>query len=262
MFSLDILFAYVAAGILAYVTLIWVFSLIKHDAGIVDIFWGLGFVGIASGVYWFESVNIPRQLVVLGLVWLWGLRLALHIMVRNWGKPEDWRYAKWRLENGTKWWWYSYFKVFLLQGGFMALIALPLVMVQFSPIPDDWTDWDTAGLVLWGLGFFFEAVGDWQLLRFKRNDPHPNDVMNTGLWRYTRHPNYFGEAVLWWGFGCFAVAAGAWWTLMSPLVLTGLLLKVSGVAMLETGLKARRPAYAEYMAQTSAFFPWFSKNKS
>ncbi|HRK73647.1 MAG TPA: DUF1295 domain-containing protein, partial [Rhodothermales bacterium] len=126
---------------------------------------------------------------------------------------------------------------------------------------DDWTVWDTVGSVLWGLGLVFEWVADEQLRRWKKNPENSGQVMEGGLWRYSRHPNYFGEAVLWWGYGCFAVAVGGWWTLYVPLIMTYLLVKVSGVAMLETGLKTRKLAYQGYIQRTSAFIPWIPKKK-
>lgn len=241
----------------AYITVFWLISLLVRNSAIMDIGWGLGFVLVTAYAYYYEAVNIPRQMLHVLMVALWGLRLTLHIGYRNWGLPEDWRYAKWRAAHPDTWWWRSYLKVFLLQGMVMAVVMLPLMAVQYAPVPDQWTLWDSVGVALWVIGFGFEAIGDYQLLRFRKYRRSEDDVLETGLWRFTRHPNYFGETALWWGFGVMAAGVGAWWTLISPVLMTYLLLRVSGVAMLEKGLQDRKPAYVAYIRRTPAFFPWF-----
>jgi steroid 5-alpha reductase family enzyme len=234
---------------------VWLLSLALRDSSIVDWLWGPGFIVVA----WLGLINAgsgsPRALLLVALVTIWGLRLGLHIFIRNRGKGEDYRYARWRAEAGASWWWRSFFKVNLLQGAVMWAVSVPLTAVLYSAQPMEWTVWDALGLLLWGLGFFFEAVGDWQLLRFKANPANQGKVLDTGLWRYTRHPNYFGDATLWWGFYGFALAVGAWWTVFSPLLMTFLLVRVSGVAMLEADLKQKRPAYQDYIRRTSSFIP-------
>lgn len=251
-----------AAGLflLTAVTLLWLLSLALHDASIVDVFWGLGFVS----VYWigyalaYQEVQQPlaaRPLLVGFLVTLWGVRLALHIGRRNWGQGEDFRYARWRKEAGSSWWWRSYFKVFLLQGFILWLVSWPLLAVLAGGRSPDLGWVDLLALLVWIAGFVFEAVGDWQLRRFKQDPANKGQLLTTGLWRYTRHPNYFGDALVWWGFYLFAVASGAWWTFFSPLLMTFLLRQVSGVAMLERTLRDTKPGYQAYAARTNAFFP-------
>jgi steroid 5-alpha reductase family enzyme len=240
------------------VTGLWCLSLRLKDTSIIDIFWGFGFLLVGTLYFAAQQGWQPRQLLVWLLIVTWALRLSIHIARRNHGKPEDSRYAAWRQQYGHRWWWWSYIQVFLLQGGLIWLLASPVWVIQTSPPPAFWTFWDGLGLLLWVVGFAFEALGDWQLARYKAQ-PHPaGSVLQTGLWRYTRHPNYFGESVLWWGYGCFALACGAWWALFAPALMTFLLLRVSGVAMLEKSLQLR-PAYRRYIAQTPSFFPWFPK---
>ncbi len=238
------------------VTLLWLVSLILRDASIIDSFWGLGYVGS----YWLVAALAPqqlgpRQLLLGALVTIWGLRLAIHIAWRNWGKGEDFRYARWRQEAGASWWWRSYFKVFLLQGIILWFVSIPLIATILSSPSAPLTWLDGLAVLVWLVGFIFEAGGDWQLARFKADPANTGKLLTGGLWRYTRHPNYFGDAVQWWAFYIFALAAGAWWTVLSPLLMTTLLLRVSGVAMLERSLKKNKPGYEAYIRQTNAFFP-------
>ena len=187
-----LLFALTAlAAALAMMTLVWVLSLIKRDAGIIDVFWGSGFVVVTWLYFFMGDGAAPRRYIVLGAVTLWGLRLSLYILKRNWGKPEDFRYQKWREEEGTRWWWFSFLKVFLLQGFLMWIVSAPLLAAQISPTPPQPTFLDFVAVPIWLIGFFFEAVGDWQMARFKANPANKGKVLNTGVWRYTRHPNYF-----------------------------------------------------------------------
>ncbi|TET54987.1 MAG: DUF1295 domain-containing protein, partial [Anaerolineales bacterium] len=157
-------------------------------------------------------------------------------------------------EARAKWWWFSFFKVFLLQGLLMWIISAPLLAAQTSAAPAQLTLLDYSAIVVWSIGFLFEALGDMQLATFKADPASKGRVLNTGLWRYTRHPNYFGEAVQWWGYYLLALAAGGWWTAFSPILMTFLLVRVSGVALLERTLK-KRPGYREYVETTSAFVP-------
>jgi steroid 5-alpha reductase family enzyme len=256
-------YALAAGGVLIYMLVLWLASLWLRNSSIVDIFWGFGFV-VTGWLYYALTVSgfEQRKLLLMVLVTVWGLRLSGHILRRNWGKPEDYRYQQWRQESGGSWWWYSFFKVFLLQGALLWLISAPLLAGQISPQPATLTFWDYLAVALWLVGFFFEAVGDWQLANFKANPANKGKVMDRGLWRYSRHPNYFGESVQWWAYYLLALAAGGWWTIFSPVVMTTLLLRVSGVALLEKGLRQTKPAYAEYIANTSAFIPWFPKGRS
>lgn len=253
---------YLSAGllILGLMTLLWLLSLRLKDASIVDPFWGSGFVITA----WFYFALTPdgfpaRKWLLVLLTTVWGLRLSLYLLWRNHGKGEDFRYRAWRQEEGARWWWFSFFKVFLLQGVLMWIISAPLLAAQISPMPAGLTLLDGLAAAIWAIGFFFEAVGDWQLARFKADPANRGKLLTSGVWRYTRHPNYFGDAAQWWGFYGMALAAGGWFTLFSPLLMSYFLRYVSGVAMLEKTLKPAKPGYAEYVARTNAFIPWFPK---
>lgn len=244
------------AAILLFMVVIWLISLALKDSSIVDIFWGTGFVLVGIVYFALTDGYEIRKMILMALVVAWGLRLSLYIGWRNLGKGEDFRYQKWREQHGASYWWVSFFRVYLLQGVILWIISVPLLAAQFSPVPASITLFDVLGIGLWGAGFFFEAVGDWQLARFKANPQNKGQVLQTGLWRYTRHPNYFGDAVLWWGFFCFALSVpGGAFTFFSPLVMTILLMRVSGVALLEKSLRQTKPGYQEYIEKTSAFFP-------
>ncbi len=253
------LFLLSGAAILLLMTLLWLLSLKLKNSSIVDIFWGFGFILIVWLVFALAPHGyLPRRLLVALLVTVWGVRLALHIGSRNWGKPEDSRYARWRKENGPRWWWVSYFKVFLLQGSIMWILSAPLIAAQTSGFPAILTPMDLLGMCIWGAGLLFESVADAQLAYFKKNPSSRGRILTSGLWKFSRHPNYFGEAVLWWGYYILALAAGAGWTVFAPILMTFLLVKVSGVSMLEKTLKSK-PGYEEYMNNTNAFVPWFPK---
>lgn len=253
------LFLLSGAAILLLMTLLWLLSLTLKNSSIVDIFWGFGFILIVWLVFALAPQGyLPRRQLVAILVTVWGVRLALHIGSRNWGKPEDFRYASWRKENGPRWWWVSYFKVFLLQGSIMWILSAPLIAAQTSGFPAILTPMDLLGMCIWGAGLFFETVADAQLAYFKKNPTNRGRILTSGLWKFSRHPNYFGEAVLWWGYYLLALAAGAGWTVFAPLLMTILLVKVSGVSMLEKTLKSK-PGYEEYMNNTNSFVPWFPK---
>ncbi len=249
-----------AAIIFICITLLWLLSLRLRDASIADIFWGSGFAICAWSYFLLIPGEAhPRQWLICALVTIWALRLSAYIFWRNRGKPEDYRYQQWREENGPQWWWRSYLKVFLLQGTLLWIIAAPLYAAQSNPSAPALGWIDLGGLLIWLVGFYFEAAGDWQLSKFKANPENRGKLFTEGVWRYTRHPNYFGDAAQWWGFYLIAVAAGGAWTIFSPLLMTYLLLKVSGVAMLERGMKKNKPGYADYIRRTNAFFPWFPR---
>jgi len=246
---------------LTVVVLVWGLSLLRRDASIIDIFWGPGFVALA----WTYAVLVngwpPRTLLTLALVSLWGLRLAAHIFWRSRGKPEDYRYAEMRKRHGKHFWWVSLFTVFLLQGVLLWLISAPLLQSIATAEPAGLILLDVGAAALFVLGFLFETIGDLQLARFRSDPENRGKVLQSGLWRYTRHPNYFGDAVVWWSFFLLALSTpGAVWTLFSPVLMTLLLLKVSGVGLLEKKLNRTRPEYADYVARTNAFVPWFPKS--
>ena len=240
-------------------TLLWLFSLWIKDSSIVDIFWGFGFVILVWSYFGWSNSPDPRGWLFTSLVSIWGLRLTIHLAVRNIGKGEDYRYQAFRKAAGDNYWWVSYFKVFLLQGTIMWGISTFFPLVQETPF-EGWSIFDGIGLVLWGIGFFFEAVGDWQLRQFKLDPANKGTVLQTGLWKYTRHPNYFGDALLWWGFFFFALnATNGWFYIFAPAIMTFLLMRISGVVLLEKKLKATKPQYQDYIQRTSAFFPMVPK---
>jgi len=252
MLEADALIA-VAAALAALAVLAWAVSLVKNNTGIVDSFWGLFFL---SGTLTYAvalQAGGARALLVLILVALWASRLSLHITIRNWGEPEDRRYQAIRARNQPGYAWKSLYLVFGLQAVLALIIGMPLFVAVGSTATLNALDY--SGVALWLAGFGFEAIGDWQLARFRRDPESRGKVMDRGLWRYTRHPNYFGEAVLWWGFYCIALAAGGWWTLFAPAIMTFLLMKVSGVVLLEKDIGERRPGYRDYAARTGAFLP-------
>lgn len=237
-------------------SVLWVVSLFIGNAGIVDIFWGPGFVlvGVAS-LLGLPGNPTARGLLVVGLATIWAARLALHIGIRNAGAGEDFRYRKWREEAGAAFWWISYFKVFLLQAVLLWIASSPLLLAQRPGPAAGLTALDGLGIALFVFGFGFETIADWQLARFKQDPNNHGQVMRAGLWSRSRHPNYFGESVLWWGLGLLALPVGSWLALLGPLLMTFMLIKVSGVAMLDAALIERRPGYADYVRSTPAFFP-------
>lgn len=245
-----------------FLTMVWLLSLPRKNASLADIFWGLGFVLIAWLSFALTAGYLGRKLLLVGLTTVWGARLAWHIARRNRGQGEDRRYQVWRAKWGASFWWVSWFTVFLVQAILLWIVSLTLQIGQLAPTPATLTGLDLLGLLVWLIGFAFEATADWQLARFKADPANRGRVMNQGLWRYSRHPNYFGEALMWWGLFLITLATPqGWWAIVSPLTITFLLLKVSGVVLLEKDLVARRPEYREYMKTTSAFWPWFPKRR-
>lgn len=257
MTSLPQLLIVTAAASMGLMTLVWVGSLVTRDASIVDRFWGLGFVLLAWLVYGLTDAETMRRPLVVGLVSLWGIRLSLYITWRNWGEGEDYRYREMREKRGASFPLVSLFTVFLLQAIILWAVAAPLLQALHAPRPEALTGIDALGISIFAIGLVFESVGDWQLARFKSDPSNRGKVLDRGLWRYTRHPNYFGDAMVWWGFFLLALATpGGWWTIYGPIVMTVLLMKVSGVALLEQTLRESKPQYREYVYRTSAFFPW------
>ena len=252
-FSPDAAFAGLAVIVVA-MTALWALSVKLKDASIVDPFWGPGFLLVAVTYFLVDGTPVTRGRVVVALVVFWASRLAWHLYVRNRKEGEDKRYAEMRKKRGDAFWWQSLFTIFWLQAALLWIISAPLhgAIVSAAPLGP----WDLAGAFLFAVGFSFEAVADAQLARFKAHPANEGLVLDTGLWRYSRHPNYFGEAVLWWGLYLFAVGGGAYWSVVGPLLITFLLLKVSGVTMLEENLRSSKPGYEEYVRKTSAFIPW------
>jgi steroid 5-alpha reductase family enzyme len=248
------------SGILAALTLVWILSLKLRDASIADICWGPGFALLAWVYCALSPALTARSWLVAALVNLWGARLSVHIFRRNHGKGEDRRYQAMRASHGAAFWWRSLFAVFWLQGAILWWVALPLLVAVRAARPARLTVVDGIGVVLFAIGFGFEVVADYQLARFKAEPSNRGHVLDRGLWRYTRHPNYFGDATLWWGLYAIACATpGGWLTVLSPALMSFLLMRVSGVTLLEEGLKASKPGYREYITRTPAFFPWFPR---
>ncbi|MGD8990524.1 MAG: DUF1295 domain-containing protein [Desulfobacterales bacterium] len=241
----------------------WMLSLVKKNVTLVDSLWGLGFVLIAWITFGLTDGYPGRQLLLAGLTSVWGVRLSAHLTWRNWGKAEDPRYGSWRQASGERFWILSLFKVFLLQALFLWVIALAIQYGQVSPQPAHWTWLDILGFIIWLVGFFFESVSDWQLERFKADSENRGKVLDCGLWHYSRHPNYFGESLIWWGLFLIALSTpGSWWTVVSPLIITAVLLKMTGIPLMEKTIVNTRPGYADYIRRTPAFFPWFPKKEN
>jgi len=256
---LDFIF-YSAIAVFVYMIAIFVISLKKKDSSIVDIAWGIGFILVAVLTFFLKKGIETRHILVTVLILIWGTRLATHIAVRNKGKGEDFRYAQWRKDWGRWFVLRSFFQVFMLQGIFLLIIAYPIMLVNHSTQAGI-SFVDIVATILWIVGFFFEALGDYQLLRFKRKPESKGKIMKQGLWYYTRHPNYFGETVIWWGIFLVAISVKYGWTaIVSPLLITFLLLRVSGVTMLEKKYVGNKD-FEEYAERTSAFFPWFPKRQ-
>lgn len=236
----------------------FVFSLIKKRNDVADVAWGLGFVLMAWVSFYISDNSSVRGLLVGLLVSIWGLRLAWHIYARNKGKAEDYRYLAWRKEWGK--WFYprSYVQVYLLQGFFLFLIVFPVLLINKST-GTALGILDLLGVAVWLFGFYFEAVGDAQLARFIKNPANKGKLMQSGLWAYTRHPNYFGEVTQWWGLWLVALSIpNGWLGIIGPLTITFLILKVSGIPMLEKKM-AENPEFVEYKRRVSVFIPMLPK---
>lgn len=236
----------------------WLVSLAKRDVSIVDSVWSM-LILLAAVVY---AALLPqageRRWWVIALTALWALRLAAYITWRNWGEPEDRRYQDIRARNQPNFEWKSLYLVFGLQALLAWVVSLSLLAAAAGERAWGWLD--TLGVCVVLFGVLFETIGDFQLYAFKAHPENRGRVMDRGLWRYTRHPNYFGEFCVWWGFYLMALSAGGWWAIVSPLLMSLLLLKVSGVTLLEKDISERRPAYRDYILRTNAFFPGWPKS--
>lgn len=245
-----------ACGLLAIGALAllgWTVSLLREDVSVADSLWPV-FIALAAWVYAVhEWPPGTRQGVSLGLVTVWAARLALYIHARNRGQGEDRRYAQMRARHGSAFQWRSAYLVFGLQGVLAWIVSVPFLALAGDHTPLGPVD--MAGAVLAAFGIAFEVIADFQMARFKRDPAQGGQVMDRGLWRFSRHPNYFGEACTWWGLGVLAASQGEVWVLVSPLLMTVLLLRVSGVSLLEKDIADRRPGYRDYVRRTNAFVP-------
>lgn len=245
-----------AIAIVALMLVTWVISLMVRNASIVDIVWGLGFVVVAWTVFLaVDGGNDTRRILLVLMTTVWGLRLAGYLGWRNHGKPEDYRYRAMRKRWGSRFALVSLGTVFAFQGLMMWIVSLPVQLGQADPTPDV-GPLAVVGVAVWLVGLFFEVVGDAQLARFKADPANAGIVMDRGLWRYTRHPNYFGDACVWWGIALVAAETGTGaWGLIGAALMTLLLRRVSGVTLLEKSLVKRRQGYEDYVARTSPFVP-------
>ena len=250
-------------AILTAQTLVWIVSVRRRDASIADICWGLGFVLLAGIYVYLSPAPTLRAWLATALITLWGVRLSLHIFLRHRGQGEDPRYQAMRASHGAGFWRRSLFSVFWLQGAILWFVALPLFVAERAASPAALTPVDGLGVLLFMIGFGFEVVGDYQLARFRADPGNRGHVLDRGLWRYTRHPNYFGDATLWWGIYAIAVSTpGGWLTVLSPSLMMLLLMRISGVTLLENRLKTSKRGYHAYISRTPAFFPRFPHLRS
>jgi steroid 5-alpha reductase family enzyme len=242
--------------VLALMTVVWLVSVLRRDASLVDRVWGLSFVALAATYASFGDGAGPRTTLLLVLVSVWGFRLSGYITWRNWGDGEDKRYQAMRRRSRGSFAARSLVTVFWLQALLAWLISLPLLAAATAPEPPGLGWLDYLGAAVWLVGFLFEAVGDAQLQRFLADPANRGKVMDRGLWRYTRHPNYFGDTTLWWGYFLIALATGAWWAALGSATMTLFIVKVSGVALTERNMgKSSREGHEEYVRRTNAFIP-------
>lgn len=244
------------AILLACMVILWVISIFIRNASIVDPFWGTAFVISAWYFHYQTSDGDPaRAALLVILVTVWGLRLSIYLLWRNWSHGEDHRYRAFRKRYGPqRYWWVSFFQTFMLQGILAWIISAPLLGAQIQGGSLNLLDY--LALVVWLVGFVFEAGSDWQLARFRADPANRGQLLTTGFWRYSRHPNYFGDATCWWAFGLLSLSAGSYLAALGALVMTGLIIRVSGVALLERTLVKSKPGYEEYARRTSGFIPW------
>ena len=244
--------------ILILMVILWLISIPIKNVSIVDAFWGMGFVVVNATYFILEPLIFTRNIIVLLLVSIWGIRLSAYLFKRNYGKPEDFRYQEFRRHYGVnRYWWVSFFQVFILQGSLIMIVSLPLFGIHGETISNELNSIDYLALLCWSIGFLFESVGDYQLTKFKKNPANKGTILKTGLWRYTRHPNYFGDALFWWGIWCVSVTISlkALIVIFARALMTFLIVKISGADLLEKSLVKNRPGYQDYMAQTNRFIP-------
>jgi len=247
-----------ALTVFSFMILMFIIAQLLKNNSIVDIGWGIGFILITSVLFLAKTSADLKEIILTVMIFIWGLRLALHIFIRSRGKGEDFRYALWRKDWGKNAVLYAFVKVFLLQGVIMILVVIP-VMVEFGSDGDSLNLFSFIGLLIYAFGLFFESIGDYQMYCFKKNPENKGRIITSGLWKYTRHPNYFGEAVLWWGIGIFTVGSELWpVSFLGPLILNLLLVFVSGVPLLEKKYAENRE-WEDYKKITPVFVPFLGK---
>ncbi len=251
------IFLFSAGSIFLYMISWFLLAQLKKDNSIVDVAWGLGFVLLAILTFALYSARLQGQYILLFMISIWGIRLASHIHLRAIGKEEDWRYQNMRKRWGDKYLLKSFLYVFMLQGFLLYLVAVPIILVNASTTPTEIGVLEILGAAIWLFGFLWESISDYQLYKFKKNGANKGKLMTTGLWAYSRHPNYFGEIVLWWGIFLFSLPYTSWYfSLISPILITWLLTRVSGVPLLERKYKGNE-AYEAYKKKTGALIPKF-----
>jgi steroid 5-alpha reductase family enzyme len=233
--------------------------IVQKNNGLVDMFWGMGFVGIAIIAYLYSEQKTTLNLILNILVAIWGLRLSIFLGIRNWGKEEDFRYANWRREWGNTFYWRTFLQVHMFQGFFMLLISIPIITINYFPYKLPYLIPIYCSLCICILAILIEAIADYQKYMFRKNTDDKNAFITSGLWKYSRHPNYFGEILFWWGIFIFSIGFEYWYlAIISPAIITFLLLYVSGIPMLEKKYD-HNPQYQEYKKKTSALVIWFTK---
>jgi steroid 5-alpha reductase family enzyme len=243
--------------VLVFVSLVWAISVPLADASIVDIFWGPLFVAIGWTLLATSDAIVLKPYLVTLLVTLWGLRLAFHLAARNLGRGEDSRYQRWRERGGSNWWLVSYYRVYLFQGAIALVVATPIVAAYYAPYSFGFLN--ALGVLVWALGFAIEMLADIQLTRFRAEPGNGDRLLDSGLWALSRHPNYFGDALQWWGLALVAFTPATWWALVGPLAMTAVFLGISN-GVLERGMRRRHGDYDQYVARTSSFVPLRRRN--
>jgi steroid 5-alpha reductase family enzyme len=255
-----LIYLYGFLAIIILMTFLWILSVFLENASIVDPFWSIAFIVAGITYYFNTNGNLDRKTLVITLLLVWGLRLAIYLGWRNWGKSEDFRYKQFRENYGAKrYWWFSFFQVFLLQGVLAWFISAPILAAMYfgKNLPLGLLDYIACSI--WLIGFIFEAGGDFQLAKFKAKKENKGKLLTTGLWKFTRHPNYFGDATIWLSFALFSISVQSYIPILSFILMTYLIVKVSGVSLLERTLIHKKPNYKEYIQKTNSFFPWFPK---
>ena len=240
-------------------TMLWLISLKIKDASIIDIYWGFGFVimswtGLIINLFFNETTITSSQWLINIMVTIWGLRLSIHLAIRNLGKGEDLRYVKMRERASSNWRFLSYIRVFMFQGFLQMLLMTPIVLVHYYPGQSGMSFLDYFGLLVWAIGFGIEAITDMQLTKFRSNATNSNKILKTGLWRYSRHPNYFGDALQWFAFFIISLNSGYIWGVIGPILMVFIFLKLT-IGILEKSQTRKRPGYEEYTKSTNVFFP-------